>query len=85
MDNLLQKLQRPKQKEPDLPPRRELPVLEADPEQGLTEAQAKERVDSGWANTPVEGAGKSTKEIILSNTFTYFNILFSAGAVRHRR
>ncbi len=76
MDNLLHKLQTPKKKEPDLPPRRELPILEADPDRGLTRAEAEERAAAGWANTPVESAGKSTREIILSNTFTYFNLLF---------
>ena len=76
MDNLLHKLQNPKRKEPDLPPRREVPVVEAEPDTGLTEQQAKERLDAGWANTPVEGAGKTTREIIFSNVFTYFNILF---------
>ena len=76
MDNLLQKLRTPKKKEPDMPPRRELPILEADPDRGLTRAEAEARAAAGWANTPVESAGKSTKEIILSNTFTYFNLLF---------
>lgn len=76
MDNLLQRLQRPKSKEPDRPPRRDVPVVEADPAKGLTQAEVLERMDAGWDNAPVEGAGKSTKEIILSNTFTYFNMLF---------
>ena len=76
VDNLLQKLQRPKPKEPDLPPRREVPELHPDPDRGLSHAEAQARIDAGWANTPVEGAGKTTKEIILSNTFTYFNLLF---------
>lgn len=76
MDNLLRKLQTPKQKEPDRPARRDLPVLVTDPEKGLTAEQVRERKDAGWDNAPVEGAGKSTKEIILSNVFTYFNILF---------
>ena len=76
MDNLLRKLQTPKQKEPDRPARRDLPVLVTDPEKGLTAEQVLERKDAGWDNAPVEGAGKSTKEIILSNVFTYFNILF---------
>ena len=76
VDNLLQKLQRPKPKQPDLPPRREVPELHPDPDRGLTHAEAQARIDAGWANTPVEGAGKTTKEIILSNTFTYFNLLF---------
>ena len=76
MDNLLHKLQNPKKKEPELPQRRDVPVIEAEPNFGLTEQEAKERLENGWANTPVEGAGKTTREIIFSNVFTYFNILF---------
>ena len=76
MDNLLQKLRTPKRKEPERPARREVPVLETDPERGLTAAEAQARLDAGWDNAPVEGAGKTTREIILSNTFTYFNLLF---------
>ena len=51
-------------------PRRKLPVISAPPEQGLTAAQAAERVAAGYANLPVEPPSKTVKEIILSNIFT---------------
>lgn len=76
MDQLLEKLQRGKEKESVQSMRLDVPVLRADPEQGLTAAQVRERMESGWANLPVESAGKTTKQIILSNVFTYFNMLF---------
>ena len=43
-----------KPKDPDGPQRREIPVLEADAETGLSAAQAQERLDGGWGNAPVE-------------------------------
>ena len=57
-------------------PRRKLPVISAPPEQGLTAAQAAERVAAGYANLPVEPPSKTVKEIILSNIFTWFNLIF---------
>ncbi len=53
-----------------------LPVLCADPEQGLTTEQAEERQRLGYANTPVSSPGKSVAQIIISNVFTYFNLIF---------
>ena len=58
------------------PLRREVPVLEPDPETGLTEEQARLRAAAGWANLPIDPPGKTVREIILSNIFTYFNMLF---------
>lgn len=51
------------------------------PRMGLTAAQAAERQAKGWANLPVESPSKSTKEIITSNLFTYFNLIFLVIAV----
>ena len=56
--------------------RPELPVLCADPAQGLTAEQAEERTRLGYANTPVSSPGKSVGQIIFSNVFTYFNLIF---------
>lgn len=53
-----------------------LAVKEADPSRGLTAAQAEERARLGYANTPVEPPGKTVSQIILSNVFTYFNLIF---------
>lgn len=67
--------------EPELPQRRNVPVIEADPAVGLTSAQAREREDAGWANIPVDPPGKSFKQIVLDNTFTYFNLIFFILAI----
>ena len=56
--------------------RPELPVLRADPALGLTSAEAEERTRFGYANAPVSSPGKSVGQIIFSNVFTYFNLIF---------
>lgn len=48
---------------------------------GLTQAQVKERMEKGWSNAPVDSPSKTTKEIITSNVFTYFNLIFIVIAV----
>ncbi len=62
--------------EPETPLRREIAVFEARPSEGLSTAQAKERMDAGWGNAPIEPPGKTVGQIIKSNVFTYFNMLF---------
>ena len=52
-----------------------------DPSCGLTAAQVQERVDRGDVNTAVDSPSKSTKEIICSNIFTYFNLIFVIIAI----
>ena len=61
--------------EPEQPRRRAVPVYEADPQQGLSSAQASERADAGWKNTPVDPPGKTVKQIVYDNVFTYFNMV----------
>ncbi len=56
--------------------RPELPVLRTDPAMGLTAEQAEERRQLGYVNTPVRSPGKSVAQIIFSNIFTYFNLIF---------
>ena len=53
-----------------------IPVIEADPKVGLSQLEAKQRFDGGWANTAPETAGKTEKEIILGHCFTFFNLVF---------
>ncbi|MCI5969641.1 MAG: HAD-IC family P-type ATPase, partial [Oscillospiraceae bacterium] len=48
----------------------------ADEKTGLTTEQALERKAAGLYNEQVKGAEKTTAEIIKSNTFTYFNLVF---------
>jgi cation-transporting ATPase E len=56
-------------------------VVEADPDWGLTSLQVKTRVKKGYQNTEVGSSSKSLKEIICSNVFTYFNMIFFLLAV----
>ncbi len=53
-----------------------LPVFEADPELGLSNAQAKQRRDAGLSNAAPDSAGKSEKQIVLENCLTFFNLVF---------
>ena len=43
---------------------------------GLTQQQVQERIDRGLTNESDLSTDKTTKEIIVSNTFTYFNLIF---------
>lgn len=43
---------------------------------GLSKQQVKERIERGQINTPVEAPSKTVKEIIFTNVFTYFNLIF---------
>lgn len=61
--------------------RKKLPVVEADPEIGLNEEQVRTRIKAGYQNTEVESNSKTMKEIVLSNVFTYFNLIFFILAV----
>ncbi len=56
--------------------KKQLPVLETDPARGLTEEEARLRREAGLQNTAVEAPSKTVGRIILSNVFTYFNLLF---------
>ena len=49
--------------------------------QGLTKEEVQQRTEAGQVNTPVDSATKSVKEIIISNTFTYFNLIFLIIAI----
>ena len=65
-----------KKKDIEEPLRRHVPELTPEPELGLSSAQAQERVDAGWANLPIDPPGKTVGQIVRSNVFTYFNLLF---------
>ena len=65
-----------KKKDIEEPLRRHVPALTPDSELGLSSAQAQERVDAGWANLPIDPPGKTVGQIVRSNVFTYFNMLF---------
>ena len=55
--------------------------IETTADTGLTQAQVKERMEKGWSNAPVDSPSKTTKVIIISNVFTYFNLIFLVIAV----
>jgi len=65
-----------KTEEQELPEKKDIPVVESSPETGLTSAQVREREQGGWQNTPIDPPSKTTKQIVLDNIFTYFNLLF---------
>lgn len=48
----------------------------ADERLGLSSSQVAERERLGFVNAPVDPPSKTVKQIILSNIFTYFNIVF---------
>ena len=60
--------------------RQEIVRTEPAADVGLTQEQVQIRMASGWANTPVDSPSKSVKEIIATNVFTYFNLIFAVLA-----
>lgn len=52
------------------------PFVPTDIALGLGEDEAAQRAAAGDINTPVKSPVKSVKQIILSNIFTYFNMIF---------
>ena len=50
--------------------------VEADPEYGLTGAQARERLRNGYGNFKPDSAEKTVLQIFKENTLTYFNLVF---------
>ncbi|MCD7884055.1 MAG: cation-translocating P-type ATPase [Lachnospiraceae bacterium] len=52
-----------------------------DARQGLTQAQVDDRVFRGLVNSAPESVSKSTREIVYSNVFTYFNLIFALIAI----
>lgn len=52
-----------------------------DAQKGLTQTQVDDRIFRGLVNAAPESVSKSNKEIIYSNVFTYFNLIFALIAV----
>ena len=63
------------------PTREPVEVVRADPKVGLTEDQAMMRKACGWRNISPASISKSEREIILSHTLTFFNLVFVVLAV----
>lgn len=53
-----------------------LEVYLADEKQGLNSKQVEERRELGYVNAPVDPPSKTVGQIIFTNIFTYFNIVF---------
>lgn len=70
-----------RKREKDLPERIPLPVVSADPEQGLTRSQVDQRAAGGWENGLHTNVSRSERQIILQNCLTFFNFVFLALAV----
>jgi ATPase, P-type (transporting), HAD superfamily, subfamily IC len=64
-----------------LPPPPPIQRVEVDPYIGLSNDLVSERVEKGYTNAPVTSPVKSVKQIILSNIFTYFNMIFFIIAI----
>ncbi len=72
--------------EEETPVRSEVPPLsieniDAYMQNGLSRELVEDRINKGYANTPVDPPSKTVKEIVISNTVTYFNIIFAIIAV----
>lgn len=61
--------------------RTDIPVVDCDPNEGLTPELVLIRKQGGWMNRTAKSAGKSEKEIVLENCFTFFNLVFIILAV----
>ena len=70
-----------KQKKTPQIQRQEIPVINADPAEGLSPEEIRLRKDGGWANGMPVSAGKTEREIILQNILTFFNLVFVVMAV----
>ncbi|MBQ8768712.1 MAG: cation-translocating P-type ATPase [Oscillospiraceae bacterium] len=55
---------------------RDVAVVEADIDIGLTGEQARERAVKGWSNGMPQSASKTEKEIVLEKCLTFFNLVF---------
>ena len=69
-------MKKQKRKE-EVPVRTHVERIEVTADYGLTRKQAAQRLASGWSNAPVDPPSKSVEEIITSNVFTYFNLIFA--------
>ena len=64
------------QKKPQYPLSADAARYFPDPDMGLSSSQVEKRTADGYVNATVDTTSKSTSKIILSNIFTYFNIIF---------
>ena len=77
----MKKRKRTTKKVPEQIRREPVTRCQADIRSGLSTAQVQEYARCGWTNAPVEPPLKTVPEIIRSNLFTYFNLVFAVLAV----
>ena len=53
-----------------------LPKAQVSPGRGLSSEQAAQRMEYGYGNKPVEPPSKTERQIVFSNVFTFFNLIF---------
>ncbi len=53
-----------------------LPKAQVSPGRGLSSDQVSERMQYGYSNKPVEPPSKTERQIVFSNVFTFFNLIF---------
>ncbi len=58
------------------PPAASAKRYQSDPDMGLTASQVEERTEQGYINRAVDKSTKTIGNIICSNVFTYFNLIF---------
>ena len=63
------------------PPAESAIRYDVDSDFGLTSAQVKKRTQEGYVNNSVDNTSKSVLKIVLSNIFTYFNMIFIILAI----
>ena len=68
--------QRLKRQQEQLVSRGEITRYEPDADAGLTAEQVRAHFDAGWYNETMDSCTKSVRDIVLSNTLTYFNLIF---------
>lgn len=68
--------QRIKRQQEALVKRSDIVRYEPLPEEGLTQEQVREHYEAGWFNEIMDSCTKYVREIVLSNTLTYFNFIF---------
>ena len=61
--------------------RQDVPIINADPQQGLSAEEVLLRKHGGWTNRTPRSASKTEKEIVLENCLTFFNMVFLVLAV----
>lgn len=59
----------------------QIPPVYADSQTGLTRQQVEERMQNGLDNQPVKGPAKTVNQIVFTNIFTFFNLIFAVLAV----